>query len=213
MKKPKTVKYLIGIDEVGRGPLAGPVCVGLVAIEKNKAHKILKKFHKLNDSKKMKVKDRENISKECFAKNSEINSKIKEGEILFEIKKCSAKEIDKIGISKCIKKCIESGLRSFEKKGINCDNCEVCLDGALRAPSKYLHQTTIIRGDSSEPIISLASVLAKVYRDNLMIKLHKKIPDYGFDKHKGYGTKTHIQAIKKCGLSSEHRKYFCTKIK
>ncbi len=195
-------EFLIGIDEVGRGPLAGPVCVGLVAIEKKKVRKILKKFFALRDSKKMTEKNREEI----FILKDSIP------EIFFEVKKCSAKDIDKIGISKCIKKCIEEGLKCLEKKGINELNSEVRLDGALHAPSKYKNQKTIIRGDDSEKIISLASVTAKVYRDNLMKKLHKKFPEYNFTQNKGYGTKAHIQAIRKNGFSTEHRSSFCTRI-
>ncbi len=90
-------------------------------------------------------------------------------------------------------------MKGLEKKGIDGGNSEVRLDGALRAPSTYPHQKTIIRGDNSEKIISLASVLAKVYRDNLMTKLNKKFPQYNFAQNKGYGTKSHIQAIKKHG--------------
>ncbi len=203
MKK-GNAKYLIGIDEGGRGPLAGPVCVGLVVIEKKNARKILSKFSALRDSKKMNEKNRKEIY-ESVLKNKSSD------EIIFEIQKCSAKEIDKIGISKCIKKCIESGLKNLEKKGIHGGNTEVRLDGALRAPSSYPNQKTIIRGDDSEKIISLASVLAKVYRDNLLVKLHKKFPQYNFAQNKGYGTKAHILAIKKHGQTFEHRKYFCTR--
>jgi ribonuclease HII len=202
MKKDVTVKYLLGIDEVGRGPIAGPVAVGVVGIEKNNLKKILKKFPKLNDSKKISEKVREEIFK--VVKDTQ--------EIFYSVKYCSAKDIDKIGISNCIKKCIEGGLRELEKKGIQSGNCEVRLDGALRAPSTYPHQTTIIHGDSSEPIISLASVIAKVSRDAHMKKLHKKFPEYNFAKNKGYGTKSHVQSIKNSGLSAEHRKTFCTRI-
>jgi ribonuclease HII len=203
MSKDKA-RYLIGVDEVGRGPLAGPVCVGLVAIEKKSAKKILSKFSALRDSKKMNENNREEIYKSVLKNKHNV-------EIFFEIQKCSAKEIDKIGISKCIKKCIKSGLKNLEKKGIHGGNTEVRLDGALRAPSTYPNQKTIIRGDDSEKIISLASVLAKVYRDNLMTKLHKKFPEYNFAQNKGYGTKAHILAIKKHGQTFEHRKSFCTR--
>jgi ribonuclease HII len=202
MKKVNSVKYLIGVDEVGRGPLAGPVSVCVIAIEKSVARKIFSKFPALRDSKKMTEKKREEI----FLLKDSVP------EIFYEIKSCSAKEIDKIGISKCIKKCIAEGLKGLEKKGIDGGNSEVRLDGALRAPSTYPNQKTIIRGDDSEKIISLASVLAKVHRDNHMQKLHKKFPEYNFAQNKGYGTKAHIQAIKKYGQTSEHRKSFCTRI-
>lgn len=201
MKKGNSL-FLVGVDEVGRGPLAGPVCVCVVAIEKSRSLKIFNKFPALKDSKKMNAKNREEI----FLLKDDVP------EIIFSIKKCSAKEIDKIGISKCIKKCIEGGLKDLEKKGIHVGNAEVRLDGALRAPSSYQNQKTIIRGDDTEKIISLASVLAKVYRDNLMIKLNKKFPEYNFSQNKGYGTKVHVRAIKKHGLNSEHRKTFCGNI-
>lgn len=207
MKK-NQIKYLIGVDEVGRGPLAGPVAVCVVALEKDKARKILKKFSVpkeklfLNDSKKLTEKVREKI----------FNVAKSDPDIFYSVKYSSAKEIDEIGISKCIKKCIESGLKELGKKGIDGNNSKVLLDGALRAPSTWTNQKTIIRGDSSEPVISLASVIAKVSRDSLMNKLHKKFPEYNFQQNKGYGTKSHIAAIKKHDLSSEHRKSFCTKI-
>lgn len=201
-------EYLIGVDEVGRGPLAGPVAVCVVAVDKEKARKILKKFSVpkekifLNDSKKITEKVRVKIFN--IAKN--------DPDIFYSVKYCSAKEIDKIGISKCISKCIDGGLKELSKKGITPDNSEVRLDGALRAPSTWPKQKTIIRGDSSEPLISLASVIAKVSRDSLMIKLHKKFPEYNFSKHKGYGTKLHREAIKKHSFSLEHRKTFCKNI-
>jgi ribonuclease HII len=200
-------EYLIGIDEVGRGPLAGPVAVCVVAIDKKYAGKILKKFSLpaekivLTDSKKLSEKARDRIF--------DIQKYIPE--IISSVQYCSAKQIDKNGISNCIKKCIESGLKDLNKKGIHSGNAEVFLDGALRAPSTYT-QHTIIRGDSSVPIISLASVIAKVSRDTKMKKLHKKFPEYNFAQNKGYGTKSHIQNIKKYGLSTEHRITFCSKI-
>lgn len=200
-------KYLIGIDEVGRGPLAGSVAVCVVAVEKKKSGKILKKFSLadekifLTDSKKLSEKARDRIF--------DIQKNIPE--IISSVQYCSAKQIDKIGISNCIKKCIENGLSDLNKKGIHSGNAEVFLDGALRAPSSYTQQT-IIRGDASVPVISLASVIAKVSRDTKMKKLHKKFPQYNFAQNKGYGTKSHIQSIKKFGLSVEHRASFCKNI-
>lgn len=200
-------KYIVGIDEVGRGPLAGPVAVCVVAVEKKHAGKILKKFSLpaekifLTDSKKLSEKARDRI----------FNIQKNIPEIISSVQYCSAKQIDKIGISNCIKKCIENGLKDLNKKGIHIGNAEVFLDGALRAPSSYT-QHTIIRGDSSVPIISLASVIAKVSRDVKMKKIHKKFPEYNFAQNKGYGTKSHIESIKKHGQTPEHRKSFCSKI-
>lgn len=207
VKKDKSVKYLLGVDEVGRGPLAGPVTVCVIAVDFAGAGKILKKFSpprttKLTDSKKLSAKQREDIFQ--FVKT-------KMPEIIFEVSSCSAKQIDKIGIQKCILKCIENCLKKLEKKGIKSENSFVRLDGALRAPSEY-KQITIIKGDLKEPVISLASVIAKVSRDAYMQKLHKKFPQYDFSQNKGYGTKSHIEAIKKYGQTAEHRKTFCTRI-
>lgn len=200
-------KYIVGIDEVGRGPLAGPVAVCVVAVEKKHAGKILKKFSLraekifLTDSKKLSEKARDRIF--------DIQKNIPD--IISSVQYCSAKQIDKIGISNCIKRCIERGLNDLNKKGIHSGNAEVFLDGALRAPSTYA-QHTIIRGDSSVHIISLASVIAKVSRDTKMKKLHKKYSQYNFAQNKGYGTKSHVKSTQKHGLSPEHRKSFCSKI-
>ncbi|MEK7117997.1 MAG: ribonuclease HII, partial [Patescibacteria group bacterium] len=86
--------------------------------------------------------------------------------------------------------------------------CAVLLDGGLKAPMKYPNQKTIIHGDTKETAIAMASVVAKVLRDRHMIRLHKKYPQYDFATHKGYGTKAHYRALKKYGLSIEHRKSF-----
>ena len=206
VKKIKSVKYLLGVDEVGRGPLAGPVTVCVVAVDFKKAGKIFSKFSppqtpKLTDSKKLTEKSREDIFK--FAKNRE--------DVFYEISSCSAKQIDKIGIQKCIARCIQNCLKKMDRKGINFNNSEIRLDGSLYAPKEY-KQKTIIKGDLKEPVISLASVMAKVTRDAYMKKIHKNLPEYNFERHKGYGTNIHIKAIKKNGLSKEHRQSFCTKI-
>ena len=84
----------------------------------------------------------------------------------------------------------------------------IFLDGGLKAPVEYVNQKTIIKGDELFPVISLASIVAKVTRDNLMTKHSKEYPEYGFEKHSGYGTKTHYDAIKKYGLTPIHRKSF-----
>ena len=86
------------------------------------------------------------------------------------------------------------------------------LDGSLHAPAEYIHQETIIRGDDTEPVISLASIMAKVTRDRLMKRLSPKYPAYGFDAHKGYGTLLHRRAIAQFGLSDVHRTSFCRRL-
>ena len=86
--------------------------------------------------------------------------------------------------------------------------CKIFLDGGLHAPAEYVNQETIIRGDELHPVISLASIVAKVSRDAIMTKYSKNYPEYGFEKHSGYGTKAHYEAIKKYGQTPIHRKSF-----
>ncbi len=120
----------------------------------------------------------------------------------------SPKTIDKIGISKAIAFAVKQIIKKLEKTAkINPKNCFIFLDGALSAPKEYT-QKTIIRGDETVPLISAASIIAKVSRDKKMIRLHKKFPQYDFDKHKGYGTKRHYKMLKKHGVSKEHRRSF-----
>jgi ribonuclease HII len=129
----------------------------------------------------------------------------KEGKLDFAVMMASAKEIDRKGIAVVIRSCIERGLK---KLGVNPDECFVKLDGALRAPSEF-KQETIIKGDSKELVIGLASILTKVTRDRYMVRVSKKYPKYDFAAHKGYGTKAHQVAIATYGLSVEHRVTYC----
>lgn len=204
----KVFKYLIGIDEVGRGPVAGPVAVCASLILFNSERKLSKKIRdsfesrdlpKLHDSKRLSKKGREDWQKVL----------IENEELKFEIGYMSAKEIDKRGIAVCIRLLVKKNLINLQKKiGFKLEEVLVLLDGGLKAPQEYLHQETIIKGDDKEPIISFASIHAKVSRDNLMTRLAKKFPEYNFETHKGYGTKKHIEAIKKHGATIHHRKTF-----
>ncbi len=199
------MKFVIGIDEVGRGPLAGPVSVCVLKMS-DKNYAIFKKLKlpknlKLRDSKKLSEKQRE----EWFEK---IFSWQKEGFLDFAYESQSAKDIDKSGISQVIKKCVAAGLSRLKVSVSD----RILLDGSLFAPEKFKNQKTIIKGDEKEPIISLASIVAKVTRDKYMKNLAKKFPKYCFEIHKGYGTAAHCRAIKKYGLSSVHRKSFCKNI-
>ncbi len=190
------VKYLIGIDEVGRGPLAGPVAVGAVAVQENFDWSLLED---VRDSKKLSEKVREKI----FVRASEL---AKLSELRFAVATSSAAYIDAHGIVPAIKRALAEAL---SRLAIEPEDCRVLLDGSLAAPPEYIHQKTIIRGDDTEPIISLASVIAKVTRDSIMRRLAAKQPLYDLDVHKGYGTVVHRAAIKKYGLSSIHRRSFC----
>lgn len=209
--------YVIGIDEVGRGPLAGPVTICAFAMPYNlylKRYAGLRKlagtegFRRLQDSKAMKAIDREAGSDLLFALQ-----KNKIHNIFISISSKSANNIDKLGISTCIKMLVSHTLNKLIKE-IKCKEGRVLvlLDGSLKAPPVFIHQKTIIKGDAQEKVISCASILAKVHRDKIMIKKNMKYPLYKFDLHKGYGTLLHRNLISKHGLSGLHRKSFCKRI-
>lgn len=194
------MKWIVGVDEVGRGPVAGPVAVCICAMPVSEYRKMF--WGKLNDSKKMSLKLRELWSKEAY--------KMKKGSKLkFSVIYRSAIFIDKNRISLSIKSSIAEGLQKLNLKP---SDCQVLLDGSLKAPKEYKNQKTIIKGDQKEKIISLASVIAKVDRDKKMNSLHTKYPEYLWSKNKGYGTKEHYRAIRKNGLTILHRKSFLASI-
>ncbi|MEK7587046.1 MAG: ribonuclease HII [Patescibacteria group bacterium] len=211
------ISHIIGIDEAGRGPLAGPVGVGAVIMSRLHLDKfgcgvIFKKLPNLKDSKKLSEKQREVWFEFLKAEK-------KKGNLDFAVALVSEKIIDKqgivkaikIGISRCLKLLLLPTLSRDPDRSVGAipSNYLVLLDGSLKAPENFVKQKTIIRGDESEPIISLASIVAKVTRDRRMIQLAKKYPNYGFEIHKGYGTKVHYRAIKKFGLSVIHRQTYC----
>ena len=216
-------KYIIGIDEVGRGPIAGPVAVCSFLIKDEKSFCIgqtYAKLPKLKDSKKLSKKQREVWFN--FLKGEK-----EKGGCDFAVSFVSPENIDKFGISKCIKKALgESlfkvtspeilferssdeggrGARPFQK--VSPASFNVYLDGGLYAPEEYSNQETIVKGDELHPVISMASIVAKVSRDAVMTKYGKIYPEYGFEKHVGYGTKAHYEAIKNYGQTPIHRKSF-----
>ncbi len=187
-------KYIAGIDEAGRGPLAGPISIGAIAtgpLNQKSKSKMQKLFKGIRDSKKLSPNQREMWHK-IIKKNFECHYAF-----------VNNKTIDKIGIQKATLLGIKKVLRKFKKKPEL-----VLMDGGLKAPKKY-KQKTIIKGDEKIPLISAASIIAKVTRDRHMMRLHKKFPKYRFDKHKGYGTKLHYKKLKKNGPCKIHRKSFC----
>lgn len=209
-KRRASPHYIIGIDEVGRGPLAGPVTVAAVALSIKLKTKNLKLKTKLRDSKKLSHKQRERWFQYI----------IKESELPYATASVSPKIIDIINISKAANLAATRAFIKLTKNyKLKTKSCNIFLDGGLYlnkqtlvASGYWLNPKTIIKGDEKIPSIALASIIAKVTRDRLMKKLHKKYPRYGFDKHKGYGTKQHIKTIKKHGRSPIHRKSFKIKL-
>ncbi|MEE8131829.1 MAG: ribonuclease HII [Candidatus Paceibacterota bacterium] len=198
-------KYVIGIDEVGRGPLAGPITVAAVAATANSKSQIPKSkiLKGIKDSKKLTSKQRE-VWNKILRKN-------------FECRYVSVnnKTIDKIGIQKAIKLAVSRVLvKTIKSCKPKIKSCVVFFDGGLYLPkslnSKFyiLNSRTIIKGDEKIPVISAASIIAKVARDSKMLRFHKKYSKYGFYRHKGYGTKLHYKMIKKHGVSKIHRRSF-----
>ena len=202
-KSKKMVEFVVGIDEVGRGPLAGPVSVVSLLMTKQNYSKLKKskKLEGLHNSKKLSEKQRE----EWFELIKEWQ---KVGLLDFAYVSVSAKEIDSKGIVAGLNKCI---LKTLEALDVTNDS-DILLDGSLHAPEKYKNQKTIIGGDETEPVISLASIVAKVTRDEHMKKISLEYPEYDLEGNKGYGTEKHRKAIKKYGLTEVHRKSFCGKL-
>jgi len=181
-------RFIVGIDEVGRGALAGPLVIGAAAGFWNKENK---KFLKgIRDSKKLTARQREEWFK-----------KFKKSRLNFYTVAISNRLIDKKGLSWALKIGVGRLLKKIKQR----PNL-VYLDGGLKAPKIY-RQKTIIRGDDKIPFISAAAIYAKVKRDKLMKKLDGKYP-YGFKGHKGYGTKEHFDKIRRSGISGVHRKSF-----
>lgn len=191
--------YVIGIDEAGRGPLAGPVAIGGVKIKES----FEKKFFKgIKDSKQLTQEDREL----WFALAQEGK---KRGDLDFAVALVSQGVIDRHGIAYAIRLGIKRVLKSLD---VSSADSQIFLDGGIKAPDEFKHQKTVIKGDEKIPVISLASICAKVVRDRRMTKLSLKYPEYEFDLHKGYGTYIHREAIKKYGPIELHRKSFLKKL-
>ena len=199
----KTIKYIVGIDEVGRGPIAGPVavCSFLLKDEKILENQKDKGLPKLRDSKKLSKKQREVWFN--FLKRER-----EEGNCDYVVSFVSSENIDKFGIAKCIQKALNESLSKVSSQKEFLSSFKIFLDGGLHASKEYINQETIIKGDELHPVISCASIMAKVSRDKIMTNYAKIYPEYGFEKHSGYGTKAHYGVIKKYGQTSIHRKTY-----
>ncbi len=186
----KGYKRVAGLDEAGRGPLAGPVIAATVIIKP--CLKWNFKHLRLRDSKKLSLKRREEFYK-LITKNPAIK---------WGIGRVSEKVIDKINILEATKLAMRKAIKKLKRKPDF-----LILDGNFKIDIN-LPQRSIIKGDEKVFSCAAASVIAKVYRDRIMQRYHKKYPQYGFDKHKGYGTKLHRAILKKYGPSKIHRKSF-----
>lgn len=193
MKEEST--WILGVDEAGRGPIAGPVSVGVVAVAEG--FDLLAAFPGLNDSKQLTEKKREKL----FVL---LEERVTAGDVRFHVELSSAAMIDEEGIVPAVRAALNIGVRNLLPDP---SEGKVFLDGSLHAPAEY-EQETIIGGDGLVPAIMLASVAAKVVRDRLMVQLAETYPLYSFEKHKGYGTKAHYDAIAEQGMCPEHRRSF-----
>jgi ribonuclease HII len=192
-------KTPIGIDEVGRGSIAGPLCVCALRLSPKSSFYF---SSKIRDSKKLTPTEREIIFHRLIIEKNE-------GKINYAIAYISALKIDSLGMSYSLKAAVAEALKKINAKLTD----SILLDGSLKAPGCFRNQTTLIRGDEKEIAIALASVVAKVSRDRRMVSYSKKWPRYGFENHKGYGTQAHFVAIKKCGLVEIHRHSFLRRSK
>jgi len=181
-------KYIIGADEVGRGSFAGPICAAAVKI--NYSH--LELLTNVKDSKKLSPKKRE-----------EIFSMVEENNIEYSFNESSNTFIDQFGIKNANEKVLTDSISD-----IYTGNEIVYVD---HFKINDFNSISVVRGEDNCRAIALASIVAKVIRDNLMIKFSKKYPEYLFEKNKGYGTKDHREAISRYGLSNIHRKSFSLK--
>lgn len=182
----KGCKYIAGIDEAGRGPLAGPVCVASVIMPLDEDSII----EGINDSKKLSEKKRDLLY-----------DKIMERAIAYHIELVDEETIDKINILNATKVGMMVCINELSIKP------DVVLIDAVKIDSD-VETVSIIKGDQLSYSIACASILAKVTRDRLMLEIDKEYPEYGFAKHKGYGTKAHIEALKKYGKCPRHRNSF-----
>ena len=186
-KKYQSYDYICGIDEVGRGPLAGPVVAAAVILPKD--CQILY----INDSKKLSAKKRE-----------ELYGEIMEKAIAVGIGMAGPQRIDEINI---LQATYEAMREAVSKLTVRPD---LLLNDAVTIPDVLIPQVPIIKGDAKSISIACASVIAKVTRDRLMVEYDKVLPEYGFASNKGYGSKDHIEALKTYGPSPIHRSTFIT---
>ncbi|WP_460273077.1 ribonuclease HII [Celeribacter sp. ULVN23_4] len=176
---------IVGVDEVGRGPLAGPVVAAAVWLDPEAIPM------GLNDSKALTAKRREALYDEIFAKAD------------VSIASCSVEEIDEINI-------LQASLRAMERAvaGLKLKADYVLVDGNKVPPAFGLDAEAIVKGDARSVSISAASIVAKIWRDRLMVDLAQQYPGYGWEKNAGYGTKIHMEGLRDLGVTPHHRRSF-----
>lgn len=182
------IQFIAGVDEAGRGPLAGPVCVAAVVLKKDSF------IDGVNDSKKLSEKKRE-----------ELFDKIINEAVAYSIVLIHEKEIDELNILNATFKGMNDAVNN-----LSVQPDMVLIDGNAIKGMSHPHQC-VVKGDAKCNSIGAASILAKVTRDRYMMEMHKKYPNYAFDKHKGYPTKLHYECLDNFGISPIHRLSFLKK--
>jgi ribonuclease HII len=195
--------YIIGVDEAGRGPLAGPVSVGGTLLDVTKLREIreIEEFLWLDDSKKMTQIRRDKVYEIFLPMVDHAHTFVDEG----LIDSINILEATKLGMQEVVEDLLLLVDSTAQSKIL------VLIDGNFGLEELCVSQKSVIQGDSKYACIAMASVIAKVSRDRLMNQKALEYPQYGFEKHKGYGTRMHMEKIRELGLSSIHRKSFCKK--
>lgn len=183
---PGAWKRIAGVDEVGRGPLIGPVVTAAVILDPQSP------IAGLDDSKRLSEARREALA-----------PVIRERAVAWALGRAEVAEIDTLNI---LHASLLAMRRAVEALKVQPDH--VLVDGNRIPPGLSCEATTVVKGDRRSPVIAAASILAKVARDREMVELHERIPVYGLDRHKGYPTKAHLEAIAKHGVSAHHRRSF-----
>jgi ribonuclease HII len=227
----QAIQWLIGVDEVGRGSLAGPVTAAAVAIRRDWYFENKKgiEWNQVDDSKKLKPETREHI----YTSALETSRQSTDYSFLFEVATGSVSEIDRLNILEATKLAMYRALKALEIRlastgdsfprmdepgmfelgegGPSHSRFSILIDGRELNSFPYQH-TGIVKGDATFFCIALASILAKVERDSWMMGCSEEFPEYGWDQNKGYGTVLHCDAIKRLGLTPLHRKSFVSKM-
>ncbi|MFW5894822.1 MAG: ribonuclease HII [Bacillota bacterium] len=177
-------KCIAGCDEVGRGPLAGPLVAAAVILDPDNT------IEGLNDSKQLSEKTRVDLA-----------NKIKDSALAYAVIHIEPEEVDRLNVYK-------ASQVAMKRAVLKLDTCDYVLSDAIPIPGLEIPVEPIVKGDTKSASIAAASILAKVSRDAYMVDISKDYPEYGFESHKGYPTKQHLEALKTYGVIPEHRKSY-----